>query len=144
MRLPLHAAMAQGHLLAVKLLVSTPGVDVNKEHGESCQTALMVAAGYGHSAIVVTLLNAPDIDIHRTLHYSDGPLGETETVMDALAFATSLDPRLFSPPLPGDAYTRAGKEQSAAMLQAAVDARPRPAPRPAAQGTRIVRFPVAL
>lgn len=112
-RLPLQAASRRGHLFVVKMLIATPGIDVN-ELDDSRYTALMHAAGYGHPAVVTFLLTVPGIDLFKksTLSFDDD--------LDALAFARSTNPQ-FLPGLVDDEGTRHRTDQCAALLQAAMN-----------------------
>ena len=66
---PLFKAIWNGHVEVVKLLLSAPGVDVNKAGSTFANpaTPLNIACSKDHTEIVELLLAAPGIDINSTL-----------------------------------------------------------------------------
>ena len=72
---PLHEAAFNGHGNVVKVLLTTPGVDVNAADNERAVRApLHEVALYGHENVVKVLLTTPGVDViatQNTLHRQD-------------------------------------------------------------------------
>ena len=60
-------ASFKGHLQIVKLLLSTPGIYINKARTTDGSTPLHAASYYGHADVVKELLAHPQIDVNKAM-----------------------------------------------------------------------------
>ena len=70
----LFAASIKGHIDVVKVLVSLPGIDINKADKDD-RTPLLEASDDGHTDVVKVLVSLPGIDINKANKYDTTPLG---------------------------------------------------------------------
>jgi len=73
-RTPLFSASSKGHTDIVKVLVSLPGIDINKADKNDV-TPLLVACYKGRTDIVKVLVSLPGIDINKASSNDRTPLG---------------------------------------------------------------------
>lgn len=71
---PIWRAAWGGHTAAIKVLLGTPDIEVDKKDGVFLQTPLSIAAEYGHYSTVRLLLETGSVDVHSRERDGKTPL----------------------------------------------------------------------